>query len=96
MSIFTSIEHGIEVGAEDFLKALNLAKEVVPAIPVSNTAKASIATLLSAFTTAATDTALAAAEPLNIVLDIETAKALSAAIKDAAVAVDWKALGIKL
>lgn len=93
-SIITDIEHGIEVGAEDLLKILTAGKSVVTAIPVSTTAKATIGTLLGAFSTAATDTALAAANPLNIVVDIQTAVAIKAAIEQAAA--DWKALGIKL
>lgn len=88
------IEQDIETGAEDFLKGLRVAAPLLPLIPVSDHTRASIAALLGAFTTAATDTALAASEPLNIVVDIETANAISAAIK--AGLVDLSALHIKL
>ena len=75
-NIFINLEKGIEIGAEDALKwltgagkALNAAPEVVAALAI----------LIGALDKPLADIAGAAANPLNIALDIQTVNDLKAA-----------------
>ncbi len=74
-NIVVSIEKGIEVGAEDVLKWLTGGEKVVHAAPG---VIAALATLAGALEKPLSELAGAIANPLNIVLDIETAKDLEA------------------
>ena len=74
-NIVVSIEKGIEVGAEDVLRWLTGAEKVLHAAPA---VIAALATIVGAMEKPLTDLAGAAANPLNIALDIETAKDLEA------------------
>jgi hypothetical protein len=74
-NIVVSIEKGIEVGAEDVLRWLTGAEKVLHAAPA---VIAALATLVGAMEKPLTELAGAAANPLNIALDIETAKDLEA------------------
>ncbi len=75
-NILVSIEKGIEVGAEDVLKWLTGAEMVLRAAPK---AIAALAILAGAMEKPLAELAGAAANPLNIPLDFETAKDLKAA-----------------
>ena len=74
-NIVVNIEKGIEVGAEDVLRWLTGAEKVLHAAPA---VIAALATLVGAMEKPLTELAGAAANPLNIALDIETAKDLEA------------------
>ena len=74
-NILVNIEEGIEIGAEDVLKWLVGAGRVIHAAPA---VIAALATLVAAMEKPLAELAGAAANPLNIPLDIETAKDLKA------------------
>jgi hypothetical protein len=75
-NILVNIEKGIELGAEDVLKWLTGAEKVLIAAPA---VIAALATLAGAMEKPLTELASAAANPLNISLDIQTATDLKAA-----------------
>jgi len=75
-NILVNIEKGIEIGAEDVLKWLTGAGKVLHAAPA---AIAALAILVGAMEKPLAELAGAAANPLNIPLDIETAADLKAA-----------------
>lgn len=68
-NILVSIEKGIEIGAEDALKWLTRANKSLQAAP---TVVAALATLIGVLDKPLTDVAAAAANPLNIALDVQT------------------------
>jgi hypothetical protein len=70
-----NIEKGVEVGAEDVLKWLTGAEKVIQAAPA---VIAALATLAGAMEKPLAELAGAAANPLNIPLDIQTAEDLKA------------------
>ena len=74
-NILVNIEKGIEVGAEDVLKWLMGAEKVLRAAPA---VIAALATLVAAMEKPLSELAGAAANPLNIPLDIQTARDLKA------------------
>jgi|GEM_PF-1046582 len=86
-----SIEKGIEVGAEDVLKWLVGAGKALHAAPA---AIAALATLAAALEKPLAELAGAAANPLNIPLDIQTAHDLKAAWPE--VKAFMKSLGVKM
>jgi hypothetical protein len=75
-NILVSIEKGIEIGAEDALKWLTRADHTLQAAP---TVVAALATLIAAIDKPLTEMAAAAANPLNIALDIQTVRDMKAA-----------------
>ena len=75
-NILVNIEKGIEIGAEDALKWLTGANKALQAAPE---VVAALATLVAAVEKPITDLAGAAANPLNIALDIQTVTDLKAA-----------------
>jgi hypothetical protein len=75
-SIFVNVEKGIVVGAEDVLKWLTGTAKMLHATPA---AIAALATLAGALEKPLSELAEVAANPLNIVLDIETAEDLRTA-----------------
>jgi hypothetical protein len=78
-NILLNIEKGIEVGAEDALKWLGKAHSALSAAPA---VVAALATLVSAMERPLTELSAAAANPLNIPMDIETAEDLKAVWPD--------------
>jgi hypothetical protein len=74
-NILVNIEKGIEVGAEDVLKWLIGAEKVLHAAPA---VIAALATLVGAMEKPLAELAGAAANPINIALDLQTAKDLQA------------------
>jgi hypothetical protein len=90
-NILVSIEKGIEVGAEDVLKWLIGAGKALHAAPA---AIAALATLAAALEKPLAELVGAAANPLNIPLDIQTAHDLKAAWPE--VIAFMKSLGVKL
>jgi hypothetical protein len=90
-NILVSIEKGIEVGAEDVLKWLIGAGKALHAAPA---AIAALATLAAALEKPLAELVGAAANPLNIPLDIQTAHDLKAAWPE--VKAFMKSLGVKL
>ena len=78
-NILVNIEKGIEIGAEDALKWLTGANKALHAAPQ---VIAALATLIGAVEKPLSELAGAAANPLNIALDIETATDLKAAWPD--------------
>jgi len=74
-NILVNIEKGIEIGAEDVLKWLMGAEKVLHAAPA---VIAALATLVAAMEKPLSELAGASANPLNIPLDIQTAKDLKA------------------
>ena len=74
-NILVNIEKGIEVGAEDVLKWLLGAETVLHATPA---VVAALATMIAAMEKPLAELAGAAANPLNIPLDIQTARDLKA------------------
>ncbi len=74
-NILVSIEKGIEIAAEDALKWLAGADKAIHAAPE---VIAALATLVGAVEKPLAELAGAAANPLNIPLDIQTAKDLTA------------------
>lgn len=89
-NILVNIEKGIEIGAEDVLKWLTGAEKVLHAAPA---VIAALATLIAAMEKPLAELAGAAANPINIPLDIQTAKDLKAAWPQ--VKVFLSSLGIK-
>ena len=75
-NILVNIEKGIEIGAEDALKWLTGADKALHAAPA---VVAALATLVGAVEKPMSELAGAAANPLNIALDIQTVTALKAA-----------------
>ena len=75
-NILVNIEKGIEVGAEDVLKWLTGAEKVMQAAPA---VVAALAIMAATMEKPLAELAGAAANPLNIPLDIETATDLKAA-----------------
>jgi hypothetical protein len=75
-NILVNIEKGIEIGAEDALKWLNGTDKALHAAPE---VIAALATLAGAMEKPMSDLAGAAANPLNIPLDIQTVTDLRAA-----------------
>lgn len=75
-NILVSIEKGIEIGAEDALKWLTCADHTLQAAP---TVVAALATLIAAIDKPLTEMAAAAANPLNVALDIQTVRDMKAA-----------------
>lgn len=74
-NILVNIEKGIEIGAEDVLKWLSGGEKVLHAAPA---VIAALATLAVVMEKPLAELAGAAANPINIPLDIETAKDLKA------------------
>jgi len=74
-NILVNIEKGIEIGAEDVLKWLTGANKALHAAPA---VVAALATLVVAVEKPIAELAGAAANPLNIALDLQTAKDLKA------------------
>jgi hypothetical protein len=68
-NILINIEKGIEIGAEDALKWLTGAEKAIHAAP---SVVAALATLIGAVEKPLVDVAVAAENPLNIALDIQT------------------------
>lgn len=89
-NILVNIEKGIEIGAEDVLKWLIGAEKVLLAAPKVIVA---LAILAAAMEKPLAELAGAAANPLNIPLDIQTAKDLKAAWPE--VKTFLKSLGVK-
>ncbi len=75
-NIYLNVEKGIVVGAEDVLKWLTGTAKLLHATPA---AIAALATLAGALEKPLSELAEVAANPLNIVLDIETAEDLRTA-----------------
>ncbi|MFP5237528.1 MAG: hypothetical protein ACLGSD_16650 [Acidobacteriota bacterium] len=75
-NILVSIEKGVEIAAEDALKWLTRADHTLQAAP---TVVAALATLIAAIDKPITEMAAAAANPLNIALDIQTVRDMKAA-----------------
>ena len=75
-NIFLNVEKGIVVGAEDVLKWLTSTAKMLSATPA---AIAALATLAGALEKPLSELAGVAANPLNIVLDVETAEDLRTA-----------------
>lgn len=74
-NILVNIEKGIEIGAEDVLKWLSGANKHLQAAPA---VVAALATLIAAIEKPMAELAGAAANPLNIPLDIQTVADLKA------------------
>jgi hypothetical protein len=72
-NILVSIEKGIEVGAEDALKWLSSANK---ALSVAPTVVAALGTLFGQLEAPISNVAAAAANPLNVVLDVQTVTSL--------------------
>ena len=89
-NILVSIEKGIEIGAEDALKWLTGTDKALHATP---TVIAALATLVGALEKPLAELAGAAANPLNIPLDIETVIDLKAALPE--VKTFLSSLGVK-
>lgn len=78
-NILVNVEKGIEIGAADALKWLTGANKALKAAPQ---VVAALATLIGAVEKPLSELAGAAANPLNIPLDIQTATDLKAAWPD--------------
>lgn len=78
-NILVNIEKGIEIAAEDALKWLTGADKALKAAPQ---VVAALATLIGAVEKPIAELAGAAANPLNIALDIQTAQDLKAVWPD--------------
>jgi hypothetical protein len=89
-NILVNIEKGIEIGAEDALKWLTGADKALHAAPA---VVAALATLVGAVEKPMSELAGAAANPLNIALDIQTVTDLKAAWPE--VKVFLTTLGVK-
>jgi hypothetical protein len=74
-NILVNIEKGIEIGAQDALKWLAGADRTLKAAP---SVIAALATLIVAIDKPLSDVAVAAANPLNIALDIQTVRDVKA------------------
>lgn len=90
-NIMVNIEKGIEIAAEDALKWLTGANKALKAAPQ---VVAALATLIGAVEKPISELAGAAANPLNIPLDIQTAQDLKAVWPD--VKAFLATLGVKL
>ena len=90
-NILVSIEKGIEIGAEDALKWLVGAGKALHAAPA---AIAALAAMAAALEKPIAELEEVAASPLNIPLDIQTAKDLKAAWPE--VIAFLKSLGVKM
>ena len=77
--ILVNFEKGIEIGAEDALKWLTGANKALSAAPA---VIAALATLVGAVEKPLSELAGAAANPLNIALDVQTVTDLRAAWPD--------------
>jgi hypothetical protein len=78
-NILVNIEKGIEIAAEDVLKWLGGANKALKAAPQ---VVAALATLIAAVEKPMAELAGVAANPLNIALDIQTAKDLKAVMPE--------------
>jgi hypothetical protein len=78
-NILVNIEKGIEIGAQDILKWLTGANKALSAAPA---VIAALATLVGAVEKPMAELAGAAANPLNIALDVQTVTDLKAAWPD--------------
>jgi hypothetical protein len=78
-NILVNLEKGIEIGAEDALKWLTGANKALSAAPA---VIAALATLVGAVEKPLAELAGAAANPLNIALDVQTVTDLRAAWPD--------------
>jgi hypothetical protein len=78
-NILVNLEKGIEIGAEDALKWLTGANKALSAAPA---VIAALATLVGAVEKPLSELAGAAANPLNIALDVQTVTDLRAAWPD--------------
>jgi len=78
-NILVNIEKGIEIGAEDALKWLTGANKTLQAAPA---VVAALATLIGAVEKPLSELAGAAANPLNIPLDVQTVSDLKAVWPD--------------
>jgi hypothetical protein len=78
-NILVNIEKGIEIGAEDALKWLTGANKALSAAPA---VIAALATLVGAVEKPLAELAGAAANPLNVALDVQTVTDLKAAWPD--------------
>jgi len=78
-NILVNIEKGIEIAADDALKWLTGANKALTAAPQ---VIAALATLIGAVEKPISELAGAAANPLNIALDIQTARDLQAVWPD--------------
>lgn len=74
-NILVNIEKGIEIGAEDALRWLSGANKAIQATPA---VIAALATLIGAIEKPLSELAGAAANPLNIPLDVQTVADLKA------------------
>lgn len=74
-NVLVNIEKGIEIGAEDALRWLSGANKALQAAPA---VVAALATLIGAVEKPLSELAGAAANPLNIPLDVETVADLKA------------------
>lgn len=90
-NILVNIEKGIEIGAEDALKWLVGAGKALNAAPA---AVAALATMATALEKPLAELAGAAANPLNVALDVQAAHDLKAAWPE--VKVFLKSLGVKM
>ena len=90
-NILLNIEKDIEIGAEDLLKWLGKADTVLMAAPG---AVAALATVLGAVERGLMDLTIAAANPLNIAFDVQTANDLKVVWPD--VKTFLLTLGIKI
>lgn len=90
-NILVNIEKGIEIAAEDALKWLTGANKALKAAPQ---VVAALATLVGAVEKPLAELAMVAENPLNIALDIQTARDLEAVWPD--VKVFLGTLGVKL
>lgn len=75
-NILVNIEKGVEIGAQDALRWLTGANKALQAAPA---VVAALATLVAAMEKPLSELAGAAANPLNIPLDVQTAADLKAA-----------------
>jgi hypothetical protein len=75
-NLLINLKKGVEIGADDALRWLIGANKSLRAAPV---VIAALATLVGAVDQPLTDLAAAAANPLNIALDVQTAADLAAA-----------------
>jgi hypothetical protein len=78
-NILVNMEKGIEIGAQDILKWLTGANKALSAAPA---VIAALATLVGAVEKPMAELAGAAANPLNIALDVQTVTDLKAAWPD--------------
>jgi hypothetical protein len=90
-NIFVNIEKGVEIGAEDALRWLSGANKALQAAPA---VVAALATLIGAVEKPLSELAGAAANPLNIPLDVETVADLKAVWPQ--LEAFLKTLGVKL